>query len=134
MNIDTRTGTLAFSLGTISRSLDKASFLKSPIGRAARESLVSANWSHYEFDPEDGWLGTLIFDGNAIDRVFLSMKFQPDDPESWTVERELDRKAAHDDWLHEAIGQPPYSYPWGRVVSDFDPKGLASEIIIVYDR
>lgn len=134
MKIDTSTGTIAFSMGTIGHSLDKARFLESNIGRASRESLVTANWSHYEIDPEEGWAGTVLFEGDAIDRVFLSMKPKSEGSESWTVERELEKKAAHDNWLREALGQPPFDYPWGRVVSDFDPKGLTSEIIIVYDR
>jgi hypothetical protein len=134
MKIDTRTGSIAFPPGEIDRSLGKARFLESDIGRTARESLVTANWSHYEIDPEEGWLVTVIFDGDVIDRIFLSMKLTADDPESWTVEREHDRRAAHDAWLRGALGRPPYAYAWGRVVSDFDPKGLASEIIVAYDR
>jgi hypothetical protein len=62
------------------------------------------------------------------------MKTKSDEPEAWSVEKELLRKREHEEWLLEAIGQPPYKYHWGRVASEFDPKGLASEIIIVYDR
>lgn len=134
MKIDTSTGTITFSRGTISRSVDKARFLESSIGRASRESLVNGNWSHYEIDPEERWAGTVIFDGDTVDRIFLSMKLDSDDPDSWTVEREKERQAAHEMWLQGELGSPPYRYSWGQLVSDFDPKGLASEIIIVYDR
>ncbi len=134
MKIDTSTGTITFSQGTIGRSIDKMRFLQSSIGRTARESLVNGNWSHYEIDPEELWAGTVIFDGDTVDRIFLSMKLDSDDPDSWTVEREKARKATHEKWLQGELGPPPYRYSWGRVVSDFDPKGLASAIIIVYDR
>lgn len=134
MKIDIATGAITFPQGAISRSTDKAHFLESSIGRAARESLTNANWSHFEIDPEESWAGTVIFDGDAVDRIFLSMKLDSENPESWTVEREKARQAIHDKWLQGELGPPPYSYSWGRVVSDFDPKGLASEIIIVYDR
>jgi hypothetical protein len=134
MKIDTNTGTISFSLGNITRLLDKASFFNTPIGSAAKESLVTANWSHYDIDPEEGVVGTVLFDGDSIDKIFLSMKLGSDESDEWTVERELERKAKHEEWLQVALGPPPYSYPWGRVVSDFDPKGLTSEIIIVYDR
>jgi len=134
MMIDRNTGTISFSLGDVSRTFNKAQFLDTPIGRAAKESLVNANWSHYEIDPEDDVVGTVLFDGNAIDRIFLSMRMKSDESEEWSVELELQRKARHEEWLQDAMGQPPYRYCWGRVVSEFDPKGLASEIIIVYDR
>lgn len=134
MKIDTITGTVEFSQGSISRSLNKDRFLGTPIGRSATKSLVNANWSHYEIDPEAGVAGTVLFDGDAIDRLFLSMKMNSDDSEEWSVECELQRKVKHDEWLRKEMGQPPYEYPWGRVVSTFDPKGLASEIIVVYAR
>lgn len=134
MRIDTSNGTITFAQGRICRSTDKAHFLETTIGREARERLVNASWSHYEIDPEERWVGTVIFDGDRIDRVFLSMKLDSEDPESWTVERERARQAAHELWLQGELGRPPYSYSWGRVVSDFDPKGLASEIIVAYDR
>jgi hypothetical protein len=134
MKIDTSTGTITFSLGNISRLLNKAQFLDSPIGRLAKKSLVNANWSHFEIDPEEGIAGTLLFDGDSIDRIFLSMRMKSEESKEWSVEYELLRKAKHEEWLQEAMGAPPYKYHWGRVVSEFDPKGLASDIIIVYDR
>jgi hypothetical protein len=134
MKIDKITGTIEFSQGNISRSLNKEQFLDTPIGRLAKKSLVNADWSHFEIDPEGGVAGTVLFDGDAIDRLFLSMKMKSDDSEEWSVESELQRKVKHEEWLQEEMGQPPYEYPWGRVVSTFDPKGLASEIIVVYAR
>lgn len=134
MKIDKSTGTISFAQGAIGPSLDKAGFLDSHIGRASRKTLANADWSHYEIDPEERWSGTVIFDGERIDRVFLSMKLGSSDPADWTVEREKDKQANHDSWLEEELGPAPYRYTWGRVVSDFDPKGLASEIIVVYGR
>jgi hypothetical protein len=134
MKIDTNTGTITFSHGNVSSLLNRAQFLDTPIGKMAKKSLVNANWSHYEIDPEEGVAGTVLFDGDSIDRIFLSLKMKSDESEEWGVECELLRKAKHEDWLQEALGPPPYKYHWGRVVSEFDPKGLASEIIIVYDR
>jgi hypothetical protein len=134
MKIDTLTGTISFSQGDISCLLNKARFLDTSIGRVAKESLVNANWSHYAIDPEVGVAGTVLFKGDVIDRIFLSMRMKSDESREWSVEQELQRKARHEDWLKEEIGAPPYKYHWGRVVSEFDPKGLASDIIIVYDR
>ena len=109
-------------------------FLESPIGRSAEESLVNENWRHFGIEPEAGVAGTVLFNGDYIDRVFLAMKMDTDVSGEWTVERELERKAKHEQWLGKELGGAPYHYSWGRVVSEFDPKGLASEIIIVYER
>jgi hypothetical protein len=51
-----------------------------------------------------------------------------------SVDRELERKARHDELLHAELGQPPYRYPWGSVESGYDARDGVSEIIIVYDR
>jgi hypothetical protein len=62
------------------------------------------------------------------------MTFSNDRAREWSAELELERKAKHDQWLREELGEPPYRYDWGRVASEFDPKGLASEIIVVYEK
>jgi hypothetical protein len=134
VKIDIFDGTISFELGSIRRSIDIAQFLESPIGRSAEESLVNENWRHYGIEPEAGVAGTVLFNGDEIDRIFLAMRMDTDDSGEWTVEREFERKAKHEQWLRKVLGRGPYRYPWGRVVSEFDPKGLASEIIIVYER
>jgi hypothetical protein len=134
MKIDIFRGTLQFERGSIWPTLNMAEFLETPIGRTAKKGLVNDSWTHYDFDPEEGVLGTVLFDGHVIDRIFLVMRLNGDSPDTWSVERELERKVMHERWLQRELGKPPYSYAWGRVVSEFDPKGLASEIIVVYER
>jgi hypothetical protein len=134
MKIDIFRGTLQFERGDIRRTLNMAEFLETPIGQTAKKGLVNESWTHYDFDPEEGVLGTVLFDGQVIDRIFLVMRLNGDSPDNWSVELELERKAMHERWLERELGKPPYSYAWGRVVSEFDPKGLASEIIVVYER
>lgn len=134
MKIGTFDGTIAFARGNIMRRAGRLQFLESPIGQAARESLVNEGWRHYEINPEEGVAGTVIFKGDQIDRVFLAMSMPSDKSQEWTVELELERKVIHDQWLREHLGKSPYDYAWGRVVSEFDPKGLASEIIVQYER
>lgn len=133
MKIDTTQGTVSFERGEIHRTLDLPTFLATQLGQTARKSLANESWTHYDIDPEDGVLGTVLFNGQSIDRIFLAMKLRGESADDWSVERELERKSMHEKWLHAALGEPPYQYPWGRVVSEFDAKGLASEIIIVYE-
>jgi len=134
MRISIFDGTVSFEHGSIRRSFDRAQFLESPVGRSAKESLANEDWKHYEIDPETGVAGTVLFKGDDIDRIFLAMRMDTDDSGEWTVEHEFERKAKHEQWLRKELGRAPYRYHWGRVVSEFDPKGLASEIIIVYER
>jgi hypothetical protein len=132
MRIDIFDGTVEFERGAITRCAERVQFLESAIGQAAKASVVNEGWLHYDIDPEEGVAGTVIFKGDAIDRIFLAMSIPSDQSQQWTVEIELERKAKHDQWLSEHLGKSPYDYAWGRVVSEFDPKGLASEIIVVY--
>lgn len=60
------------------------------------------------------------------------MEIPADVSEAWTEELELKRKRVHDHWLKEEFGSGPYEYPWGHIASEFDQRGCASEIIVVY--
>lgn len=134
MRIDIFRGSISFARGDIERTLDMAQFLETPIGRASTKGLVNDRWTHFNIDPEDGILGTVIFEGQTIDRIFLAMTLENESSDDWSVDRELERKSKHDKWLQQELGKPPYDYAWGQIASEFDAKGLASEIIVVYDR
>jgi hypothetical protein len=134
MKIGIVDGTISFESGQIRRTLNRRQFLESTVGRESKERLVNQDWKHYHIEPEPGIAGTVLFKADRIDRVLLMMRIPSDSIKEWTEERELERKAAHDRWLLAELGIPPYEYAWGRVASEFDPRGLASEIIVVYDR
>jgi hypothetical protein len=134
MKIGVFDGAISFAGGEIKPHMDRAHFLDSAIGRLARERLVNDNWFHYHINPEDGIAGTVLFRGDSIDRIFLTMRLPSDDLKEWSVEQELERKAIHDAWLRDELGQPPYAFSWGSVTSDYDARGCSSEIIVVYER
>lgn len=134
MKIDILDGTILFDGGAIRGTFSRKQFLESPAGKKSKERLVNREWRHYHIEPEMNIAGTVIFKAETIDRIFLMMRIPSDEIKEWTVERELERKALHDRWLHAELGNPPYDYAWGRVISEFDPKGVASEIIVVYER
>jgi hypothetical protein len=53
--------------------------------------------------------------------------------EGWSEEREMKRKAAHDSWLIQELGEyPPYNYEWGLIESYYEPRNAASLIVITY--
>jgi hypothetical protein len=134
MKIDVSNGSIAFKSGEIQRAVDRASLLSSAIGKDATEELVNAreDWWHISIDPDVEVGAILIFRGEQLHQVFLSMKLQSDDRQQWSTARELERKAKHDAWLQSTLGPPPYIFPWGTIASEFDAKGCASDIIVTY--
>ena len=53
----------------------------------------------------------------------------PDDGsgwDDWTLEREMRRKDVHDAWLRSYLGEPPWSFAWGSIWSDYDPRSGGS--------
>src|SRR5262245_19738856 len=54
---------------------------------------------------------------------------------SWddaSEQEEQARKATHDAWLERLLGKPPYTYPWGEIISKSDPQGGYSHIVVRY--
>ena len=134
MKIGRFDGTVEFSSGEIRRTWDRAQFLSSPVGSESKTGLQNEDWRHYDIKPEAGLAGSVLFKGDELQKIFLMTSMPSDQSGEWTVERELERKVIHDRWLRGELGNPPWNYSWGKVVSEFDAKSVASEIIIVYDR
>lgn len=132
MKIDVSDGSIAFSSGTIGPQMHRAAFLSSPIGIASECILENAGYVQLQFQPEPGVQMNALFKDDRLDRLFVLMKMPSDDLNAWTEAHELERKAVHDRWLREELGKPPYDYPWGRIVSEYDAKGCESEIILLY--
>ncbi len=133
MKIGVFDGTVSFASGEIKRTCDREQFLQSAIGAQSQEGLHNEAWRHYDISPEPGIAGTALFNGETLHSVFLMILIPSDETDDWTIELELERKAVHDRWLQAELGKPPWKYKWGRVVSEFDAKAVASEIIVVYD-
>jgi hypothetical protein len=134
MKIGVFDGTVSFPSGEIRRVFNRAEFLRSPLGTQSKESFCNEEWRHYEIKPEPEIAGTVLFNGEKLLKVFLMMVIPSDGTDKWTIELELERKSLHERWLQKELGTPPWNYEWGRVVSEFDAKSVASEIIVVYDR
>lgn len=114
--------------------MDRAAFLSSPIGVAAKRVIENAGYEHLHFHPESGVHANALFKGDRLDRLFVLMAIPSDDLNEWTEAHELERMVVHDKWLRQELGKPPYDYPWGRIVSEYDAKGCESEIIFVYGK
>lgn len=132
MRINTHDGVVSFSSGSIGAAEERTGFLKSSLGRAVKSEKAHGTKYQYDFDPETGISGTAFFDGERLNRVFLMIAMPSDAEGQWSEALELERKARHDHWLAQELGNAPYKYSWGSITSDFDPRGCSSEIIIVY--
>ena len=61
--------------------------------------------------------------------MFILAVGMPDEASSWddwTLEREMARKAVHDEWLQSHLGERPWIYAWGSVWSEYDPRSACS--------
>jgi hypothetical protein len=75
---------------------------------------------------------TVAFSGNELKEVSLVDLDAPcgiEAPQKEDV-AETTRKSAHDQWLRSLLGEPPYAFPWGEIISKYDAK--RSEIRIQY--
>jgi hypothetical protein len=134
MKINVADGSVEFVLGTVTPTTDKAAFLTSPLGREARIVVENGPYVTFSVDLESGVGATLSFKNEHLQDLSWSLKMSAFEEEGWSEESEMKRKKLHDDWLHDALGEPPYRYKWGEVVSEYDAKGVSSAIIVVYDR
>lgn len=132
MKISVSNGSISFEGGMLQLTVDRTGFLDTPLGRIAKHDFINDDSRHYKIEPEPGIVGTIFFKGERMDRVFLLMTIPSDERNEWTERLELERKAKHDAWLRAELGEPPYEYTWGRVVSEFDGRACVSEIIVVY--
>jgi hypothetical protein len=132
MKIDIRSGRVDFDCGAVERGTSRDEFLDSPAGAGAELLLENGPHRTYRIRPEGGLAATVYFKGPRLLSVTWQLALSPDKESVWSVEHELERKELHDDWLRAGMGEPPYQYPWGRIESDYDPKGCASSVIINY--
>jgi hypothetical protein len=134
LKIHLDSGVIEFPGGSIGPTTSLARFLASKVGESAKNSLTNAEWKQFGVEPEPDIGATVLFDGDAIDRVLIAMKVPSDAANDWSERVEQERKFRHDAWLRSNLGDPPYEYAWGHVGSAYDAKGCASAIIIVYER
>ena len=81
-------------------------------------------------------------------RVVLVLRFQGEDLrgvelalagdrwgtswDDWSEALEGEKQRAHDAWLRDHLGPPPYDYAWGTVESCYDERSGASTIVVRY--
>jgi hypothetical protein len=132
------TGEIDLAFGVrIGPSYTEAQFLSSKLARNSK-AMSDPEWSGYRMERQllagRQFRVSLQFRRGRLVAVELFQvgavsKASWDD---WSEREELERKADHDAWLDALLGPPPYSYPWGEVVSQHDPRGGYSSIVVRY--
>lgn len=132
MKINIADGSVNFTGGTIARGSDKAAFLASSVGAKAEKWFANDSLETYRVSPESGVLATVDFRNGRLSSVAIGFLFPDDSADGPSMERELRRKRQHDDWLRAELGEPPYQYDWGHIVSAFYQQHCESDIVLAY--
>jgi len=140
MTIDEPTGriTLPEMGAVISPTLTRTEFLQTPAFSGASISVRHEPWCSYDVSgiPQADTELYLVFrfHGERLDTLDLSHSAPRFGTSwaDWSEERELARKAFHEQWLARVLRVRPGRYPWGMISSCYDPKGGCSAILIRY--
>jgi hypothetical protein len=140
--IDLGTGAIRFERPetAVTSALTRQQFLASELAAGAGVFVDNEPWVSYRVPSVTlgggEFIAVLFFKAQDLTGVDLFHPF-PDEPggwENWSEERELGRRAFHDEWL-ASIGVEglPHKYSWGWVRSFFDERAGSSSIAIRYE-
>lgn len=137
--IDLATGTLNFAEPplTVGSQFRLSEFLASEPGKRAASLVDNDPWRSWRL-VETYAAGiplavALYFRGEElvmIDLAHVDARFGTS-WDDWSEEKELARKASHDAWLAEHVGERRM-FPWGEISSHYDAKGGGSHLSIRY--
>ena len=132
MKIRTEDGTISFASGTITPRLGRKDFLHSPVASGAKEFLINEPFASYLIAPEMNIATTVQFAGDVLETVSILFEIPGESTDNWSEALELERKRIHDAWLRNELGPPPYTFGWGKITSDYDPRACESDILLAY--
>jgi hypothetical protein len=140
MTIDPNTGDLLLGTETVGPSSREREFLELAIAESAKLMRKTPILNRYQiWLPEvsgrefgiglgfarDGWLEeATIKSVRSIVRAAGAT--------GWSGEVEDEMKSFHDGWLRQQFGDPPYNFPWGRIVSYVEPHWYSAMISVLY--
>jgi hypothetical protein len=99
MKINKADGSVSFAGGSIDPAMDKAAFLKSPLGIKSEQWFIRGTFETYRFLPEPGIVASTDFRDGRLLNVSILFHMQNDSDGNVSVEHELQRKQKHDEWL-----------------------------------
>lgn len=136
--IDPKTGQVHFDRPAmdIAPSLTRSGFLKSELAKGTKtfmENEPGHSWKLAEtYVAQLPFLVILYFHQERLGSITLYANPVLDTSwADWSEEKELQRKALHDQWLDRCLGSRR-DFPWGSVGSEYDPRSGSSTITIRY--
>jgi hypothetical protein len=141
MFIDKVTGTVTVGNFSIPSTLTRSG-LKSSSDFSVWESYVGNAITHFSYrrkvieNDDQRILLVAFFHIERLTQVelFYLLRNEPESSgwENWSEAQEMERKALHDAQLKATLGNPPYDFAWGKVLSIYDSRSGASSVIIRY--
>lgn len=133
MRFDKESGQLTFATGSIGPNLDRNAFLATSFGRSSEFDGANDGWVRLRFNLESDVGAVAYFKDDRLKHVDFSFRIPADADNAWTHKGEELRKTKHDDWLRAELGEPPYKFSWGEVISEIDIKTGDSSIFVTYE-
>lgn len=138
MMLDTASGKFHIGQLTLGASLKESDFLASEFGTSAK-GVRHSELNYYEIwkqvSPQLEIGLTLGFVPNGrLQRISAQLIKPGIRGSEWSKAKEDGIKQFHDKWLKEQLGEPPYQYAWGRVMSIIEPHWYSANITIDYRR
>ena len=96
--------------------------------------VINEPWASYRIDTPDDWIVIVFFREEKLKKLVVermlstAMKSQGRDD----VAVAMENKRLHDFWLIQNLGNPPYHYRWGDVLSEYSKRDNGSSIFVVY--
>jgi hypothetical protein len=139
VRIDRKTGEFGLDEVKFGPNFQEGELINSELGTIAKKIRSSGTRRYYEVwkqinsELELGLTLGFIPDG-ALQRI--SAKFLKTGMRSmeWSKALEDEIKTFHDKWLREQLGDPPYQFHWGKVISAIDQHGYSANVVIDYTR
>ncbi len=140
MTINKNTGGVTFDeLGVcVESSLTRSKFLAAPVFLNAEVVVKNEPFCSFSIprvpQADTELCVTFQFQGERLAHMVLchSASRFGTSWDNWSEQRELARKAFHDNWLVHKVQVVPGSYLWGSVCSAFDQKTGGASILITY--
>ena len=122
----------------ITAEMTRLDFEASSLGKNSKLFVKNDPWNSFHLPKivlADKRLNVIVFfEWNRLTRVDIAFNLDLNVTTwaDWSYENEMANKKYHDALLEENLGQPPYVFSWGKVISVYDERSEGSEIIITY--
>jgi len=134
LKIDAILGVVSFPGITIGPHFSRQEFLETQLGTTSELGVVNDGWVTLYVQPEPEIHASLAFKDDRLIKLEASMQMPSGEVGDYDRACELRRKAYHDAWLKTELGNPPYKYLWGSVMSWFDEKSVTSDIVVLFGK